>query len=81
MVINGFAHSGGRAQKLAVSHKELHGIAGFRCFDINLGKLNIALLIIGCQTYKGSYKITIICLSVCSSASSAIFLEWLISFF
>ena len=43
MVINGFAHSGGRAQKLAVSHKELNGIAGFRCFDVNLGKLNIAL--------------------------------------
>ena len=72
MVMHGCAHSGCTAQKLAVSYEEINGINSFLRVDINLGKLKVTL-IIGPPHYRGSYKITIVCFSVCLSASSAFF--------
>ena len=51
--------------------KKLMGQTGFWCVDINLGKLKVGL-ITGPLSYGGSYKITVVCLSV-PSVSSAFF--------
>ena len=61
VVINGCAHSGCRNLKLAVSHKEINGINWFLVFDIKWGKLKVTLMI-GPPSYRGSYKIMVVCL-------------------
>ena len=75
VVINGCTHSGCRNINLTVSHKEISGInLGFGCFYINSGRLKVTL-IIGHLSFRGSYKITVVCgsfnLPVHPSVSSA----------
>ena len=74
VIINWCAHSGCRNLKLAVSHKEINGINWFLVFDIKWGKLKVTLMI-GPPSYRGSYKIMVVCLpfllSVHPSVSSA----------
>ena len=79
IVINGCVYSSYRTLKLAVYHKNVNLMTCFLYVDINSGKPKVPL-IIEILSYRGSYKITVVCLSVLSVFQFKIFLR-MVSFF